>query len=245
MGEVQRSWKVTAKRTRITPKHRVEVIGDCTLYLGDCRDILPILDVVDVVITAPPYPSEFRVMVKDVLCNCGDVVKDGGSIIAMLGQSYLPEMLTIVPNGCQFHWLSCYLTLGGQSAQLWQKNVNSFWKPLLWFVKGEYNGKWVGDVCKSPANDKDHHHWGQSVGGIRALVDKHSEVGNVVLDPFMGAGTTGVACIQLERKFIGVEVEPAHFDSARRRIEEEYRRPNFFIKRPKLPPATFLPPRPK
>lgn len=56
--------------------------------------------------------------------------------------------------------------------------------------------------------------------------------GETVLDPFMGSGTTGVACANLGRKFIGIEIEPKYFDIACRRIEKAYKQPDFFIEKP-------------
>lgn len=50
----------------------------------------------------------------------------------------------------------------------------------------------------------------------------------IILDPFMGSGTTGVACVKLERKFIGIEIDPTYFDIACKRIEEEYKQPRLF-----------------
>ena len=74
-----------------------------------------------------------------------------------------------------------------------------------------------------------------------ALVDHfislHSRVGQVVLDPFMGSGTTGVACAKLGRKFIGIEIEPKYFDIACRRIEQAYAQPDLFIKQPSEKPV--------
>jgi site-specific DNA-methyltransferase (adenine-specific)/modification methylase len=206
------------------------------LYLGDCRDVLrafPPCFRVDAVITDPPYPAEFIPLVKGVLVDCGGVLRDGGSLVAMLGQSYLPEFVVLEPIGCKLHWTSCYLMLGGQSSQLWQRRVNSFWKPLLWFVKGRYVGKWIGDVCKSPGNDKDHHHWGQSIGGMSDVVSRYSAENETILDPFMGAGTTGVAAIKLGRKFIGIELEPKHFDIACKRIQAALDAPDMFVEPPK------------
>jgi site-specific DNA-methyltransferase (adenine-specific) len=70
------------------------------------------------------------------------------------------------------------------------------------------------------------------------LIEKASQPGETVLDPFMGSGTTGVACAKLGRKFIGIEIEPRYFDIACRRIEEAYRQADLFISRPDPTPAT-------
>lgn len=68
---------------------------------------------------------------------------------------------------------------------------------------------------------------------IRGLVDTHSNIGDIILDPFMGSGTTGVAAVNLGRKFIGIEIEEKYFDIACRRISEALRQPDMFIEKPK------------
>ena len=56
---------------------------------------------------------------------------------------------------------------------------------------------------------------------------------STILDPFMGSGTTGVACVKLGRKFIGIEIEPKYFDIACKRISEALKQPDFFVEKPK------------
>jgi len=64
-------------------------------------------------------------------------------------------------------------------------------------------------------------------------IERLPDGANTILDPFMGSGTTGVACAKLGRKFIGIEIEPKYFDIACRRIEAAYAQPDMFI----VPPA--------
>jgi DNA modification methylase len=66
-----------------------------------------------------------------------------------------------------------------------------------------------------------------------ALVEPYSNAGEVVCDPYMGSGTTGVSCVRSGRKFIGIEIEPKYFDIACRRIDAELRKPGFLIQKPK------------
>jgi hypothetical protein len=134
-------------------------------------------------------------------------LKPGGSCFVMVGQSYLPEILALMTPHLTYHWTLSYLTPGGQAVQLWQRKVNTFWKPVLWFVKGEYNGRWLGDVSRSNPNDNDKrfHHWGQSESGMLDLVERCSEPGHVILDPFCGGGTTGIASVATGRVFIGAD----------------------------------------
>ena len=67
---------------------------------------------------------------------------------------------------------------------------------------------------------------------MRQLVVWYSEESQTILDPFMGSGTTGVACAKLGRKFIGIELEPKYFDIACKRIEDAYAQGDMFISPP-------------
>lgn len=70
-------------------------------------------------------------------------------------------------------------------------------------------------------------------GWMLRFVKLASSPGETILDPFLGSGTTGVACVKLGRKFIGIEIEPKYFDIACRRIGEALKQPDMFIERPK------------
>lgn len=175
---------------------------------------------VDVIITDPPYSREFLPLYKTLAKLAAWVLKPSGSLLVMTGQSYLPEVLAAMAPYINYHWVLAYLTPGGQSAQLWQRKVNTFWKPVLWFVNGRYEGKWIGDVAKSAVNDNDKrfHAWGQSESGMAELVERFSNPGDIVLDPFLGGGTTGVVAVKMERRFIGIDVDPAAITTADARI---------------------------
>jgi DNA methylase len=179
---------------------------------------------IDVIITDPPYPKEFLHTYHDLAVLAERVLKPGGSLLAMAGQSYLPDIMQQMQTGgdLQYHWTVSYLTPGGQSPQIWQRKVNTFWKPVLWYVKGKYQRHWVGDVSKSNTNDNDKrfHFWGQSESGIKDLVDRFSRPGETVLDPFLGGGTTGIVCKMYHRRFVGVEIDATVFADAQKRIAE-------------------------
>lgn len=164
---------------------------------------------VDCIITDPPYPEEYLPLYGALARLAAQVLKPGGSLLCMVGQSYLPEILTLMVPHLRYQWMVAYLTPGGQSSQLWQRKVNTFWKPVLWFVKGEYRGGWIGDVTRSKPNDNDKrfHHWGQSESGMADLVERFTLPGQTVLDPFLGGGTTGVVSVALNRLFVGMDID--------------------------------------
>jgi SAM-dependent methyltransferase len=203
-------------------KFAQEIPGLVDLICGDFAEIAPTLEPqsIDVIITDPPYPHEYLQLYGILAEQAARLLKPGGSVLAMTGHSYLPEIFNLMTPHLAYHWVVSYLTPGGQSPHLWQRRVNTFWKPVLWFTNGEYQGPWVGDVVKSAINDNDKrfHEWGQSESGMAELVEKFSRQGDLILDPFCGAGTTGVVALELNRRFIGIDIDAKAIESTKERI---------------------------
>lgn len=174
----------------------------------------------DIIITDPPYPQEFLPVYAELAKFAAHALKPGGSMLVMVGQSYLPEVLALMTPHMRYHWTLAYLTPGGQAVQLWQRNVNTFWKPVLWFVKGEYAGDWIGDVAKSAVNDNDKrfHDWGQSESGMADLIERFTYPGQMICDPFVGGGTTGVVALQMNRQFVGIDNDQQAIATTKQRI---------------------------
>ena len=191
------------------------IIGDATLYLGDCREILPTLPKVDAVVTDPPYgigiaANPVRQMheksewdsappdaaVFDALLRAAGVhVIWGGNYFALPpSQCFLvwdkaqPEDFSLAM--CEQAWCS-----KKQPAKIFHKSVLSYRKE---------------------------HPTQKPVELLAWCIEKIGRP-DTILDPFMGSGTTGVAAVQLGRKFIGIEIEPKYFDIACRRIEDAQR----------------------
>ena len=166
---------------------------------------------VDCIITDPPYPKEFIGEYSKLSRFAAQVLKPGGSCLAMAGQSYLPDVVEALQTRLSYHWVLAYLTPGGQSPQIWPRKVNTFWKPVLWFVKDDYAGEWVGDVARSNVNDNDKrfHDWGQSESGMADLVERFTKPGDLILDPFVGGGATAIAALSRNRRFIGIDKDEA------------------------------------
>ena len=164
---------------------------------------------IDFIVTDPPYPKEFLSVYDELAEFAQASLKPGGSLLCMVGQSYLPEIVQKLSKTLNYHWALAYLTPGGQATQLWERKVNTFWKPVLWFTKGEYTGDWIGDVTNSKPNDNDkrHHHWGQSESGMFDLMRKFLYPNRTICDPFLGGGTTGLVALALGCRFIGCDID--------------------------------------
>ena len=178
----------------------------------------------DWIVTDPPYPQEFLPVYDDLAELCVHSLKPGGSLLCMIGQSYLPDIVAKLSKRLKYHWTLAYLTPGGQATFLHARNVNTFWKPILWFTKGDYAGRAIGDTTRSAVNDNDksRHHWGQSESGMADLMGRFIRPGDSVMDPFMGAGTTGVVALELGATFTGYDLDSKFFDESKVRLAEEF-----------------------
>lgn len=173
----------------------------------------------DYIITDPPYPKEFITLYEVLAKRSIEWLKDGGLLITMCGQSYLDDIISLMNNHLDYYWTGCYLT-EGQPTPLRQVNVNTTWKPLLMFIKkgDKYTGKIFGDVFRSTANDKDFHKWGQSVSGMNDIISTICLEGQSILDPFCGAGTTGVAAINNGCLFTGIDISEENVNISKKRL---------------------------
>lgn len=171
----------------------------------------------DYIITDPPYPKEFLPLYETLSVRSNELLKEGGLLIAMCGQSYLDQIYEMMSKHIAYYWTAAYLTPGA-TASLRQKQVNTQWKPLLIFSKGDYKGKIFSDVFTSGENDKDHHKWGQSESGMFDIISKICLAGQYILDPFCGAGTTGIAALRHECLFDGLEKDVENVNISKWRL---------------------------
>ena len=230
---------------------RVEHIGDATLYLADCREVLPTLSGVDAVVTDPPYgvgltgklwhstnrgktiksavtygiyddtPENFGAIVIPALRQAVGIAKAGVVFMADKNIWRLPPFIALggiySPAGtgrsswgfqnfmhCAFYGRDPYLVHGMGS------------RPTGRYGVYPNDANTVAHPCAKP------------VQAMLWAVERASLLDDLVLDPFMGSGTTGVACARLGRRFIGIEIEPRYFDIACRRIEEAQRQGDLF-----------------
>ena len=203
---------------------RIETIGNATLYLGDCRDILPTLPKVDAVITDPPYGIGFKYDTHDddpnawfdlmnqvvPLCKAAaPFVIMPACAIKRLGWWYAnhhPEWIVVWHKGSPGH----ASTVGFND-----------WEPHVVWGRPK---RPMHDHFSTPCGfDDSGHPCPKPMAYAKWLVARCSASDSVVLDPFMGSGTTGAACADLGRRFVGIEMDAKYFDIACRRIEDAQR----------------------
>lgn len=203
---------------------RTEIIGDATLILGDCREVVPTLQRVDAVVTDPPYGIEY------VHQHLGGIVGDDAPAdvrtFPTLGQCIIwgaNHFADQLPRGTRWlMWLK-------HDAGLFDKRGHAPFD-IAWTNLGgsgrAFRNIWDGSIRQGDEFGTASVHPTQKP---IALMEWCVEMtAGLVLDPFMGSGTTGVACARLGRKFIGIEIEPKYFDIACKRIEEAWKQPRLF-----------------
>lgn len=229
---------------------RVETIGDATLYLGDCLEVLPTLPQVSAVMTDPPYSAATHEGAR------GKGATTGGEHrlvdFAAMPEEEFPALLsTLIAKASR--WSAVFtdwpLASVAKSAGLplvrlgvWTKTdpapqfsgdrPGTGWEGILIFHppgKKRWNGGGRPAVWRTGIEKNGNVHPTQKpVRLMTDLVADFTDPGDTVLDPFMGSGTTGVACADLGRKFIGIEREARYFDIACERIAAAYAQGRLF-----------------
>jgi site-specific DNA-methyltransferase (adenine-specific)/modification methylase len=220
---------------------RVEKIGGQTLILGDCLEIMPTLDKVDAVVTDPPYgidykasqpnSTEYKRIANDkVLIDLRRILLFADFCIAF-GANNFPEQL---PH--RGRWL-CWdkRTIDGAA----DKMMGSPFE-LAWANKSSGYDKIVrvlhGGVVNADGGKRVH----PTQKPIQVMIEAirwAAKDAQTILDPFMGSGTTLVACQRLGRNGIGIELDPDYFEIACKRVDEATRQPDMFIAEPAPKPT--------
>lgn len=187
------------------------VIGNATLYCGDCMEILPTLGKVDAVITDPPYGIGIAanpVRQKHEKKQWDNSVPNSSIFDMMLNNSNI-----------QIIWGGNYFALPpSQCFYVWNKlQPENF--SLAMCEQAWTNKKAPAKMFTTSVTNYSKEHPTQKPVNLMQWCIQQAGMPETVLDPFMGSGTTGVACMNLDRKFIGIEIDQKYFDIACKRIE--------------------------
>ena len=222
----------------MTYVRKEELAEGVVLYQGDCLEVLPTLGRFDAVVTDPPYGI-------GVCGNEGGVtsLKSGAKDYGKqewdnlpIGPEHITAMISSSAN--QIIWGGNYFANNLAPSQCW----------LVWdklngagFSLADVELAWTSfdraarlfKVSRTATFSEGKAHPTQKPIALMSWCLTHIPAARTVLDPFMGSGTTGVACVMAGRSFVGIEREPSYFDTACRRIEAALKQPDMFIDPPK------------
>ena len=230
------------------------VIGNATLWLGDCLEVLPAIDRAAAIVSDPPYGIGYVHGGNSPRRGCGisggaitrgaktkPIINDdrefdpapllGFSAVLLFGANHFARRL---PSGGS--WLVWDKSVGAgpadsfvdselawTSAPSVRRNVfRHVWKGLLADRTGE-------DLPgRNPNTWRRHHPSMKPVALMEWCIATAAGQSGMIVDPYMGAGTTGVAALRMGRKFVGVEMDREYFDIACERIERAQRQERLF-----------------
>lgn len=217
----------------MSPIRKEVTIGDCRLILGDCLQVLPLLGKVDAVVTDPPYGIGAARMSLGKWRSSRMAKSDWDDVAPEI----VPILQLAVPS---IVWGANNFTLPASRAF------------LVWYKGAGFKGRDFAECeqawCSFDGNARvfdfdplargtyrDKQHPTQKPVELMRWCLGFLPDARTILDPFMGSGTTGVACVKLGRKFIGIEIDEGYFDIACKRIEQAYRQPDLFVGAARVP----------
>ena len=219
--------------------------GDCLELMKDIPD-----NSIDLIVTDPPYRVTSRgsagnsggmlqkkinkqgkvFSFNDISCKqyapeFYRILKDSTHCYVMCNHTNLIEMLNVFTN-VGFKFVKCLIWNKGNKI-MGQFYMNQF-EYIMFFRKGKakkINNCGTSDILEVPnkktkINGKNIHDTEKPIDLMKILIENSSKENEIVLDPFMGIGSTGVACINTNRNFIGIELDEKYFEIAKKRIEE-------------------------
>jgi ParB/RepB/Spo0J family partition protein len=176
-------------------------------------------DSVDLILTDPPYPKEFLPLWDQLGEVAARVLKPDSYLVTYSGQLYLPEVINALQKHLSYCWI-IVLHHTGQKQLVHARNAICTYKPILIFRKGK-PGKFDRTIVDSISNDyreKDFHEWGQGESAVGYLMKTFSTPNDLVLDTFVGGGTTLSVAKALKRKCIGIEKDQRYMDIIKSRL---------------------------
>lgn len=245
-------------KERCPAARRIEIVGGCELYLGDCLDILPSLDPVNHVISDPPYEDELhqavgrirradgQKMIDDlgfagVNSRRADIAKAvvrlsrGWAILFTLAEGVRAWRDDLKSCGAKYDTCLAWIKPDSTPRMNGQGAARGFECAVTaWCGKGYrvWNGGGKRGVYTHLTNQRDRdgrHPTEKPVPLMVELVRDFTQPEQTVLDPFMGSGTTGIACVRSGRRFVGIEQDEKFFNIAVERLRKAVAQPDLFI----------------
>ena len=214
------SWQFDSVREHQIGRNVKEQIGNATLYFGDCAEILPTLGRFDAVVTDPPYGIGIS----------KNPVRQKHEKMDWDSSTPTNDLMNIVLNSSNYAiiWGGNYFNLPpSQGFFIWDKlqpeNFSLAMVEMAWT-----NIKTPAKMFRQSVTSYSKEHPTQKPVNLMEWCISYCKDTNTIIDPFMGSGTIGVACVNLKKQFVGIERETKYFDIACKRIEDAQRQQHLF-----------------
>lgn len=225
--EISRKQVLREARDRKTAERRAALnaeepqvvdIGIVHIEHRDFREAEVGVQTADLIFTDPPYPAEFLPLWSDLGRQAAQWLKPGRFLMAYTGQYQLPEVMRRLGEHLEYVWTAAVVH-DGAFFQMRATRTQVGWKPVLVYkAPGVWTPPWWVDVSDKGRREKGGHKWQQSEAEAAQWIEVLTNPGDLVVDPFLGAGTTAAAAKNLGRKFIGFDVDPLAVQTATDRV---------------------------
>jgi hypothetical protein len=201
---------LAARREMGVPKRHSG--GSWEVRHGDFRDVLS--DVpdksVDAIVTDPPYDASGVPLFDDLGAVAARILKPGRLLVCYVGKLALDEEIASLARHLNWVWLGATF-LSGRHVAIRSRMIRSSWQPVLVLSSGPFQPRtWMLDSFTAGGIGEktlDDHHWQKALGPLTRWVEQVSKPGELVVDPFVGGGTTGLACLATGRHFVGCDLD--------------------------------------
>lgn len=175
---------------------------------------------IDCIITDPPYPKEFLHVWKELSEFGKRVLKPSGFLITYCPQYYLDKIMCDMRQDLTY-WCQIVMTHDRSRSTLFPRKEICGYKPILVFQKPPITKPYKSfvDIIKGTGREKGLHEWQQSEGELTPLIETFTKQGDIIMDPFMGSGTTLAAALRNGRDTIGFDINPAVGNIVMKRLE--------------------------
>lgn len=228
------------------PIKKEVTIGDCRLILGDCLEVMPLLGKVDAVVTDPPYGIQLNTNNLRFSGGKGESQRKRGKLSGTAGgrpivnddKPFDPSPFMVGNQQVFWGWNNFPNKLPRGACLVWIKRNDDAFGSFLsdaelgWFSKG--HGVYCFKDLSNAAIARERVHPTQKPLPLMIWTLRRVS-GETIFDPFMGSGTTLVACAKLGRKGIGIEIDPDYFEIACERVRKAYAQPDLFVAPPAAP----------
>jgi len=177
---------------------------------------------IDAIITDPPYGGEYLHVWEDLSRIGSRILKPSGWLVTYVGKLYLPAIIEKLNENLEYYW-TISLKLQGAHRSYHARKAFEEWRPILIFQKPPFRrtDDYFGDLITGSGRDKTLHKWQQNIGGVEKLIKIFTKPGDLILDPYAGAGTFLIAAKRLGRNFIGIDSDPECIKIMKHRLCEE------------------------
>jgi len=204
-------------------KSAAKTVGkiDQRIIVGDFREHAEVVadGSVSLIFTDPPYNRKASAMLPDLASFAAAKLADGGSLLCYVGQTQLPAAMDAFRTCLRYWWIVACVHSGRRTVMR-EYGINCGWKAVLWFVNGTRhdNSIMVSDTM-SGGEEKDHHEWQQAESEAAYWIEKLCPKDGLIVDPYLGSGTTAAAAKALGRRWIGFELDKNTAAVATERLE--------------------------